>query len=68
MMHILRIAMLNARPNLGLNQMGKSEELKEEVQAVCSFLKQVGRTLIHESKESLIDYLSFLMNFLTYNH
>jgi len=68
MMHILRIAMLNARPNLGLNQMGKSDELKEEEQAIFSFLEQFGRTLIHESKESLIDYLSFLMNFLTYNH
>jgi len=48
--------------------MGKSDELKEEEQAIFSFLEQFGRTLIHESKESLIDYLSFLMNFLTYNH
>ena len=68
MLHIFRIALTNARPNFGLNAIGKSDELKEEEQSIFQFLEQLGRLLIHEPKLSLIEYFSFLMNFLTYNH
>lgn len=68
MLHIFRIALTNARPNFGLNAIGKSDELKEEEQSIFLFLEQLGWLLIHEPKLSLIEYFSFLMNFLTYNH
>lgn len=67
MLYILKIALTNARPNLGLNAIGKSDDLTEEEELIFSFLEKLGRILINESKDCLIEYFSFLMSFLNYN-
>lgn len=41
-LYILKIALTNARPNFGLDAIGKTDDLKEEEQAIFSFLEEFG--------------------------
>jgi len=38
----LKIALHHARPNLGLNAIGKSDDLKEEEKLIFIFLENLG--------------------------
>jgi hypothetical protein len=65
-LHILRINLINARPTMGLNVMRQQNDLKEDEKLIFDFIEQLG-VLLHNNDDALKYYLSFLLNFISYD-
>lgn len=65
-LHILRINLINARPTMGLNVMRQQNDLKEDEKLIFDFIEQLG-ALLHNNDDALKYYLSFLLNFISYD-
>ena len=65
-LHILRVNLINARPTIGLNAMRQDHDLKAEEKQIFNFIEYLGE-LLHDNDEALKYYLSFLLNFISYD-
>ncbi|CAI2383397.1 unnamed protein product [Moneuplotes crassus] len=65
-LHILRTNLLNLMPTIGLNAMRHDNDLKNEEKQIFDFIEYLGE-LLNENDEALKYYLSFLLNFISYD-
>ena len=65
-LHILRIILMNARPTIGLNVMRQDNDLKDDEKLIFDFIEYLGE-LVHKYDDPLKYYLSFLLNFISYD-
>lgn len=65
-LHIMRVNLIHTRPTMGLNAMRQDNDLKEEEKLIFNFIENLG-FMLHDKDDALKYYLSFLLNFISYD-